>query len=188
MRRRRPTITPKRPVFLGCEGDSEAGYGQLINDQLRAANLPFHLRVESLAPGAGDPLDRVRRALQRISDRERKRGSFRFRYILMDDDQAAAEPARAAEARRLAVENGISIIWQEPCHEALLLRHFAGREDRNPPTCQIAHRELLAVWPEYRKPMSRAQLAARIDLEAVARAAGVVPQLAEFLRSIGLLR
>ncbi len=94
MKRRRPIIEPKKPVFFGCEGDSEVAYGQVINDLLRSRNLPVYLHVESLVPGAGDPLARVQRALQRIAEREKKRGKLQLKAILMDSDQADAEPKR----------------------------------------------------------------------------------------------
>lgn len=188
MKRRRPIIEPKKPVFFGCEGDSEVAYGQVINDLLRSRNLPVYLHVESLAPGAGDPLARVQRAFQRIAERERKRGKLQLKAILMDSDQTGAEPERARRANRLAAQHNITIIWQDPCHEALLLRHMPGCSDRKPLTCRIAQQELKRSWPEYEKPMSRARLAKRINLDTIRQAAGVVPELRAFMEDIGLLR
>jgi hypothetical protein len=43
IRRRRTTIVQRRPIFLGCEGESEQAYGQVLNDLLREAKQPFHL-------------------------------------------------------------------------------------------------------------------------------------------------
>lgn len=62
MRMRRRIIKPKTPIFLGCEGESEQAYGQLLNDLLQAAGHPVHLEVVNLSPGAGDPASRLRRA------------------------------------------------------------------------------------------------------------------------------
>jgi len=42
-------------------------------------------------------------------------------------------------------------------------------------------------WPGYRKPMDRTALARRLDIDAVPRAAGVEPCLADLLRRIGLV-
>ncbi len=56
MRRRRTARPQRRPVFLGCEGESERGYGTLIGrlrDELRP---DLHLDVTLLRPGGGDPL------------------------------------------------------------------------------------------------------------------------------------
>ena len=185
--RRRPYIQPKKPVFLGCEGESEAAYGQLLIDLLRWAFVPIYLQVEVLAPGAGDPLARVQRTLDLITRREKQRVKFRSKAILMDYDQAQDAPERLVEARRLAREAGISLIWQNPCHEALLLRHMPNCSGNKPPICSVALQALVRLWPEYRKPMARTQLASRIDLAAVQQAAIVEPRLRAFLQEIGLL-
>ena len=187
MMRRRPIREPKKPVFLGCEGESEVAYGQILNDLLRSAEVAVHLHVEALVPGAGDPLARVQLALKRIARSERRRVRFRLKVILMDTDQTESEPQRAADAKRLAAQHDLRLIWQEPCHEAVLLRHMPDRSSRRPPTCLYAQRALMQVWPEYEKPMARLQLARRIDLDAVRRAAGVEPELCAFLEDIGLL-
>ncbi len=185
--RRRPYIQPKKPVFLGCEGESEAAYGQFLTDHLQAASLPVHLQVEVLAPGAGDPLSRVQRTLGFIARREKQRSRFWSKAILLDYDQAQAAPGRLTQARRLARDAGIALIWQNPCHEALLLRHMPGCSHRRPLDCNTAEQALVRIWPEYRKPMARGQLARRIDFAAVQRAATVEPKLRAFLRQIGLL-
>jgi hypothetical protein len=187
MTRRRPIIEPKRPVYLGCEGESEAGYGQILNDLLRFANVSVHLRVDILAPGAGDPLTRVLRAVDRIASLERGRLRFHVRAILMDSDRARGETLRVARAADLAAQQGIRLIWQNPCHEALLLRHLSGFSDRRPPTSTAAAEALRQIWPEYLKPMARAQLARRINLDGVQRAAKVEPELFKFLTDIRLL-
>lgn len=187
MRRHRPIIQPKKPVFIGCEGESEAAYSQVLNDLLRATALPVHLHVDILAPGAGDPLARVQRALQRIAEHERRRAKLWLKAILMDSDQAANVPRRVAEASRLATEHGITLIWQNPCHEALLLRHMPNCSDRRPPNSHVAEQALKRVWPEYEKPMARAQLAERITRDAIRQAAGAEPELRTFLEGIGLL-
>ena len=184
---RRTTIKQKKPVYLGCEGESEVAYGQVINDLLRSRNIPVYLDVESLAPAAGDPLTRVQKAVKRIEERERKRGSFGLKAILMDSDQAVIDPGRAVQARQLATRKNIKLIWQDPCHEAILLRHMPGCSDRRPPTCPVAERALKAEWPEYEKPMRRVQLVKRISFDAIRQAATVEPELCAFLKYIGLL-
>jgi hypothetical protein len=185
--RRRPFIRPKKPVFFGCEGESEVAYGQVLNDLLAAASIPVHLQVEVLAPGAGDPLARVQRTLGLIIRREKQRVRFPVKAILMDSDQARDAPDRLARGKQLAREAGILIIWQKPCHEAVLLRHMPDCSTRRPLTCNTASQALVKVWPEYEKPMSRARLASRVDLAAIQQAASVEPQLRAFLQDIGLL-
>lgn len=108
--------------------------------------------------------------------------------ILLDSDQIQGERAdsRAREARRLAREHDINLIWQNPCHEGLLLRHMPGQEKIQPVNCADAQKKLVAIWRKYRKPMTAEQLSNRIRLEDVQRAARTEPDLKELLQATGL--
>lgn len=186
-RRRPPHIPQRRPVYIGCEGASEASYAGFLQDLLREAGLPVHLIVEELGPGAGDPLARVDMAVRRLAHLRRKRTAPHERFVLLDDDQAQRDPQRADRAKRMAAENSIVIVWQRPCFEAVLLRHLDGRATHRPPDTPGARRALVHDWPEYQKPMNRADLARRLDLAAVLRAGAVEPELVALLRCLGLL-
>ncbi len=176
----------RRPVFIGCEGASEVAYAGLLGDMLRQAGLPVHLVVYDLGRGAGDPLARVQRAVQRLEQLRRTLIAPRERFLLLDSDQAAHDPARADRARHLAAQHNIAIVWQEPCFEALLLRHLPDCTTRRPPETPGALRVLEREWPGYTKPLSRATLAERIDRDAVHRAAGVERELRVLLHCLGL--
>ena len=184
---RRAFMPQLRPIYIGCEGASEVGYVGVLNDFVRAANSPLHLIIEELGPGAGDPLARVEMAVRRIATIGRKRIAPVARFVLLDADQTERDPARAERARRLAHENDITIVWQEPCFEAVLLRHHEGRAGNRPPDTPRAQAAIAREWPGYRKPMARAEFARRIDLAALQRVATVEPELAGLLRCLGLL-
>lgn len=186
MSRRAPHIPQRLPVFVGCEGESEAGYVSLLSLFANQASLAVHIHIERLFPGAGDPLARVKRAVERLDHLKGRREPFKHLFILLDEDQVAGTPQRAEEARRLADRHNIVLIWQRPCHEALLLRHLPERQDRRPPNVTLSDRALVAEWSAYKKPMTRSELRERIDLEAVYRAAAVEPELASLLRVMGL--
>lgn len=186
MSRRRASIRQRAPVFLGCEGESEQGYGQLLNELLHAARLPFHLEVVNLGRGAGDPITRIQRAGVEIERRRNRRSEFKHKAVLLDSDQIVDAAYRQA-AEQLARQLGINIIWQEPCHEALLLRHLDGCSQRRPPTTPSAQTALQAAWPEYAKPMTKLLLARRLGLVEVRRVATVEVALATLLRTIRLL-
>ena len=185
MRRRAHHRPERRPIFVGCEGDSEVSYIAFIFDLAEAARLPVF--IKSIALNEGDPLARVEKAIRLINDNRKKRVDYAARFILMDSDQIALVPGRADEAKALAIENGISIIWQDPCHEALLLRHFAGHETKKPKTAVQSERQLIKRWPGYKKPMPRQDVAKMLSLEAVRRAANVEKELEKFLRNLGLV-
>jgi hypothetical protein len=187
MKRRRPTIAQRIPVFLGCEGESEQAYGQLLNELLRELDLPVHLEVVPLTSGAGDPIARLKRAGQEVKHREKRRSEFKHKFILIDSDQVANNAQRRHEAEGLAHDLGIGIIWQELCHETLLLHHIQGFTTHQPPTAALALSALRGQWPEYQKPMTRVALSKRLSLADVRRAAGVEPALSAFLQDIKLL-
>lgn len=186
-RRRPPYIELRRPIYVGCEGTSEVGYAGFLQDLLREANLPVHLHVDELGPGAGDPLSRIEMAVLRLKQLQKKRSAPQDRFVLLDFDQAERDPQRAERAYRLAADNRIAILWQRPCFEAVLLRHLEGKAGNRPPDTSGAIKALEREWAGYAKPMTRAALAKRIDLAAVLRAAAVEPDLNALLRCIGLL-
>ena len=111
----------RKLILLGCEGKSERAYAALLNRFVREANLPVQIRPLSLEH-AGDPLSRVQLLLRKTrTDRKQ----YQWTGILLDSDQIQGEGAdsRAREARRLAEKHDINLIWQNPCHEGLLLKH-----------------------------------------------------------------
>jgi len=177
----------RRPIYVGCEGASEAGYAALIGDIARQRSLPVHLIIEVLGPGAGDPLARIEMAVRRLREHARKRTAPAASFALLDEDQVALAPQRAQQARNLAADHGIAIIWQRPCFEALLLRHLPGCATRRPQNTPGAGQALESAWGDYRKPMTRDALSRCIDLDGILRAAGVEPELAAMLAKVGLM-
>ena len=87
----------------------------------------------------------------------------------------------------MATDNNITLVWQDPCFEAMLLRHLPNRAALRPHDSRRAEDALVRDWPDYRKPMTRARLARRIDMEAVRRAAAAEPDLARLLRALRLI-
>jgi hypothetical protein len=188
--RSRPLIPRRRRVYLGCEGESERGYGVLLARLLDQRRKDVHIHLDLLRPGGGDPLALVELAVQRISDDKRKRDRrdpFVVRAILLDADRRGEVPERDVRLQKLATTAGLLLIWQEPCHEALLLRHLDGCRDRRPLSTESACRELDRFWPGSGKGMSAQRLAERIDESAVRQAAEVESELAKFLTDIGFL-
>jgi len=182
MRRRQP-IPPRRPVFVGCEGQSEAGYVAFLARLLRDRPEPrFHVHPVILQPGAGDPLQLVQRAIQKIAELQSRRERFAVRAILLD----RGAPDKDEAARRLARQAGIQLVWQSPDHEALLLRHLPGCRDLRPPSGEST-RLLNRHWPGYRKGMAGVEVAQRLDLDSVRSACRVEPELRALIEAIGLL-
>lgn len=186
MRRSRYGRVPQRQrVFIGCEGESERCYVALLQ-KLLGDMARFQLVPEVL--NGGDPLALVE-AAQKMLRRERgfARDPFVGKFLILDSDLQGRSPDRDRACLSFADDLGITLIWQRPCHEALLLRHLAGFEQRLPPTTRESEDQLRAHWPQYVKNFGRDRLGERIDVDALIRVRSFEPELTELLVLIGLV-
>lgn len=177
----RSLIPQRRRIFLGCEGESERAYGvrlqQLVDEQHRT----IYIDTVLLQPGGGDPLALVECAVVKSGQRSGQRGAYLAQAILLDRDRLGQAPDRDAQLSALAAKHRLKLIWQETCHEALLLRHLNDCHDLRPQSSRIAFAELQRRWPDYQKNAPASVLASRIDRAAVLRAAAVEDGLRAFL-------
>ena len=104
-----------------------------------------------------------------------------LRAVLLDADRLNQTCSRDAQMYALAQRAHVRLIWQEPCHEAFLLRHLEHCQALRPPTSIAAMEALRQRWPDYVKNTPAMQLAKRIGLQEIARAASVECSLREFL-------
>lgn len=185
--RRRGTRAQKKRIFLGCEGESEVSYGRFLSELLQQSDAPYVIITQNLGIGAGDPATRLYRAAQVIDRQTDAHGAFHRRFALLDDDQVANDNPRRRRAEVIAAQHQIRIIWQRPCHEAFLLRHFPRHATSRPATSALALAALEAEWPGYEKGVAAARIAKRLTLTHVREAAAVEDGLAELLRVVGLL-
>lgn len=188
MRRPKRLIAQRRRLFVGCEGESEQGYAALLARLIEEASLAVHLDAVLLQPGGGDPLAIIERAAARVIEREGRRGDpYARRFVILDDDKLGQVLNRDQRIPGVAAASALHLIWQSPCHEALLLRHLDGCSQIRPPSTALAGQQLANRWPGYAKAMPAVRLAERLDLPAITRAAAVEPELAILLREIGLI-
>ncbi|HEX8387964.1 MAG TPA: RloB domain-containing protein [Sphingomonas sp.] len=180
-------LPQRRRLFVGCEGESEQGYVALLARLAEAARLGVHLDAVLLQPGGGDPLALVERAAAYAVQRSLRRGNYECRFVLLDRDKHGQTPERDSRIAAIAESARLHLIWQQPCHEALLLRHLEGCSQLRPPTTPIAIEQLRQRWAGYEKATPAARLADRLDRPALARAAQVEPDLAVLLTTIGLI-
>ena len=187
MRRHRPNVPQRKPIFVGCEGESERGYVAFLGRIAEQEGVAIHLDAVLLRPGGGDPCGLIELADRKLAEKVRTRGvHYHAKLVLLDDDLLGKVPNRDARGLQVAARSGLQLIWQSPCHEAFLLRHLVACQGLRPPTTVLAHDQLLNRWPTYSKGMAAAQLAAHLDLLALHRAAVVEPGLAQLLQIIGI--
>ena len=180
--RRRVQVEPRRVVFIGVEGKSERAFAQFLACCCEEAGLHLHLNVK---PGnGGDSVSVVEEARRRL-EKHPARNEIRDRIVLLDRDRIRQDLEAGRDARALASRWNIEIIFQEPNLEGLLLRLHPGQERRKVAPGDT-ERELLKVWPEYRKPPTADQLRRRFDLSALRRAARHDRELGRFLTIPGL--
>jgi hypothetical protein len=183
--RGRPSVPPRLRIFLGCEGESERGYGAFLGQLLQINGCHVHLDTVLLRPNGGDPLALVELACRRVVENERKRGRYAFRAVLLDADRMGQMRVRDVRILPVAAAARLRLIWQRPCHEALLLRHLDGCRDRQPATTALAEQELKRHWPEYEKGMSAVRLAARLGARELRQALEVEHDLAALVSDLG---
>jgi hypothetical protein len=183
MKRRNP-IPQRTRIFLGCEGESEQSYGVLLSRLVERQHKRIFLNTVLLRPGGGDPLGLVQLAERRKKHAEKNDSSFAASFVLLDSDKKGKAPARDQQAETLATEAGLDLIWQDPCHEAMILRHLLNCDQMRPQTTAIAIATLHTRWPAFVKAMPAAKLSATLDEDHVRRARAVEPGLNRLLNAI----
>lgn len=176
-------IPQRTRFFVGGEGESEFSYALFL--QRLADQAGLRIFIDRAIGGGGDPLATVEEVVVDLRRKLRK-GAYRNRFVLLDEDKIGHYPDRDRQMRALASQWRLDLIFQRFDHEAVLLRHHQGRQTRRPPAGQ-SDGQLKRAWPDYRKPMAADDLIGRFSIHDVRRAATVEPGLARLLRSIGLL-
>ena len=183
MATRRPYRLQRQLVFLGGEGASEQGYGRWIKRVADVEKLRVAITAEGLT--GGDPLTVVQSAITKLKRLRRSGRNFEVRALLLDRDRVGETPDRDDRALRLANNAGLLLIWQDPCHEAFLVRHFPGYETHRPPDALSATRLLKKMWPQYEKGMDATGYEPFLTLDHLFRARAVEPNLDVFLTQLG---
>lgn len=180
----RQKIPQRKRIFVGCEGESERSYIALLQ-KLLGPRAGYHLVGQVL--NGGDPLalvESAEKALRR--DETFGRGVFHAKFLMLDDDLRGRNPQRDRACIQLAERLALTLIWQSPCHEAVLLRHLQHCSHRRPPTSRASEVALQEEWPGYVKNFGSDRLADRVDIHALQRVSRHEPGLAVLLRLIGL--
>jgi hypothetical protein len=107
-----------------------------------------------------------------------------FRAVFLDQDCLGQSPHRDRQIQPLCAAAAIHLVWQRPCHEAVLLHHLDGQTNNCPQTAADAIAELRRRWPDYRKASTARYLGTKLSLEDIWRACGVEPELRIFLTRI----
>lgn len=132
----------RKRIFLGCEGADEHNYAVWLQEKSQEFGHPCHIVKESLDGGG---IRAVTEEGIRAWTRIHRRDPVDAAFLLLDTDREFFERGELEHSRRLALDNGIVLIEQHPCHEAHLLRHLPGFERRQFNTARDAKNELERV-------------------------------------------
>ena len=168
---------------MGGEGSSELGYLRWLNRLAAREEIRIAFTTKSLK--SGDPLELVESAIARLAVEKRKGVNFRHRALLEDHDGLGANHDRDQQAYALAQRHKLTLIWQTPCHEGFLLRHFEAPVRQRLRTASQALQALNRIWPGYRKGMSAIDYEKFLTLDHLARARAAEAEFDRFLTSIG---
>jgi hypothetical protein len=105
--------------------------------------------------------------------------------VLLDADRIGQAPDRDVQIAPLAARLEVRLVWQRPCHEAVLLHHFPDGQALRPHSPNDAIAMLRRFWPHYEKAMPALRLGQRFTLADVRRACEVEPELRAMLEAIG---
>ncbi len=180
---RRRRIPPHTQVFVAGEGNSEFGYLRWLNRL--AAKTGVRIAFTAKCLQGGDPLELVESALNQLTVVERRGTQFRHRALLLDRDGLGDNNTRDQRAQALAKRHRVTLLWQVPCHEGFLLRHFVTGAGQRPTTARQAMQTLNTLWPGYRKGIDAIGYERILTVEHLATARAVDVAFDGFLANIG---
>ena len=175
-------IPQRKRIFIGCEGESEQSYVALLTRHLGEMHNRVHL--DAVVLNGGDPLAIIKKSLRKIAHRQSRGQKYLAHFVFLDTEHHNHKDDTIQSTVQLAKKSKIHLIWQEPNHEAFLLRHLPNCETLRPPTTALASQAIKREWPEYTKPMPALRLALRINQQAIVRVGSIDRPLKNLLEAI----
>ncbi len=167
----------RRRIFVGCEGKGERSLAIVLQRFAEEAELSVHL--DPYDTHGGDPLVIVNKSIKESGMRIAKRGIYDGgRFILLDADRESAESVT------LANREGINLVRQNSCLECHLGRMLSGKHRS---TCASARKDLLKLWPEYRKGFDAPTLKSKLSIDMIRSSAKIGEEWELFLQTIGFI-
>lgn len=172
----------RKRILVGCEGESEKSYITALSRLLDEKHKKIHL--DPVCLDGGDFLYLVERCEEHLVKVARNRDSYQLKMLLLDTDRLGQNVKRDDAAKKKAASLSLSLIWQNPCHEALLLNHFSGFEKYAPKGVQDARTKLRSQWTSYTKGLPARTLLQKLTRENILAAGERNVEFFNFLTEI----
>ena len=116
----RQLIRQRARFFVAVEGQSEQSFVTWMQTLAGEMNLPIHL--DSILLGGGGFSSMLERAVREHAKRVRSKGTYRSRFLLVDEDRAGHGDWPVERLREEASKHDIIVCIQRPNHEGVLYR------------------------------------------------------------------
>ena len=153
--------------FLAVEGESEQSFIKWLDILANQNGLHIHLDCKNLGGGGYESMLEQCKKYKAIGSKAKQS------ILIVDTDRALRgdDGWSLERLKREAAKNKIEVCFQKPKFEGLLLRLFAGYEQRLELSATEANHQLLKLWPNYVKPEDAISLTKKFSLSDLFRAA-----------------
>ena len=178
-------VIPQRTrFFLAVEGEGEQSFIKWLGELSDQNGL--HIALDCQPLGGGGYRSMLANAIRYRERKERKKATAAI--LLLDADRSALDDGWTIDKlREEATQKNFNLCVQSPNQEGVLFRMFSGNESLQPNVTTV-HRQLLSVWPEYKKPVDARALSAKFTLQDLLRVARSDSELRMLLQTIGLMQ
>ncbi len=179
----KPLIKKRKRIFVGTEGESEKALVKWL--QMLCDNAGAWVHLTCVAAQGGDCLSVVEYCYKQYQEKTRKQGRFIGQLILLDTDRLESD-IRAGRGPA-SFEGGVNfeLVFLKPNIEGFYYRLHEGYENKAP-SVHRTDRELIKIWPEYKKNTPSIDLDSKFTVEDVKRVANVDSDILKLVNILGL--
>lgn len=178
-------IEKRTRYYIAVEGEGERSFIKWLQDI--SDILKLHIHLDCLILNGGGYKTMLEDAIRHRKKRERT--SAKLSIILVDKDRGILgdDGWTIEKLQENSKKNKFNLCLQVPNQEGLLLKLFPNKEKVKPPLKE-AHKLLLKVWPEYKKPINAQILSMKFTLNDLKRVAQYDEELEKLLKMIKIIQ
>ncbi len=181
----RPLRPKRKRYFVAVEGESERSFIKWIWGIADRRGLSLHLDVHLIGGGGFSSL--VKEAQRLKAAAARKGTPFKDAFLVVDSDRSDTGDWPTERVRFVSQQFGLTVCFQHPNHEGVLIRMIEGNETSNFSASSIDH-QIRTVWPNYQKGQNAEKIARRYSADDLIRMAKHDEDWKKLLVSIGLIQ